>query len=149
MRRSPGRGTPRHRPLALGLTLLLATSLAAVAPTAAAQTPPPYKDPAQPVSTRVNDLLGRMSLDEKIGQMTQVERTALQSQSDLATFRIGSVLSGGGSAPSPNNATSWANMYDGFQQTALSTPLGIPIIYGADAVHGHNNVVGANIGLVN
>jgi beta-glucosidase-like glycosyl hydrolase len=92
----------------------------------------------------VNDLLGRMSLDDKIGQMTQVERTALQSQSDLANFRIGSVLSGGGSAPSPNNATSWANMYDGFQQTALSTPLGIPIIYGADAVHGHSNVVGTN-----
>jgi beta-glucosidase len=137
---------PRHRPLALGLTLLLATSLvAAAAPTAAAQTPPPYKDPSQPVGTRVNDLLGRMSLDDKIGQMTQVERTALQPQSDLATFRIGSVLSGGGSAPSPNNATSWANMYDGFQQTALSTPLGIPIIYGADAVHGHNNVVGASM----
>jgi beta-glucosidase len=84
---------PRHRPLALAL--LLATSVAAATPTAAAQTQPPYKDPSQPVSTRVNDLLGRMSLDDKIGQMTQAERTALQPQSDLATFRIGSVLSGG------------------------------------------------------
>jgi len=138
---------PRHRQLlAIGLSALLATSLvAAFGATAAAQTPPPYKDPSQPVTVRVNDLLARMSLDEKIGQMTQAERGALQPQSDLATFRIGSVLSGGGSAPSPNNATSWANMYDSFQQTALSTPLGIPIIYGADAVHGHNNVVGATI----
>jgi beta-glucosidase len=109
--------------------------------TAAAQ---PYKDPNLPVATRVNDLLGRMSLDEKIGQMTQAERTAV-SNAQITQFRLGSLLSGGGSAPSPNNATSWANMYDGFQNAALATPLGIPLIYGVDAVHGHNNVVGATI----
>jgi beta-glucosidase len=111
MWRSPGRAVPRHhlprRRLPLlwsipSVAALLATSL--VVP-AAAQTTPPYKDPSQPVSVRVNDLLSRMTLDEKIGQMTQAERGALQPQSDLATFRIGSVLSGGGSAPSPNNAT--------------------------------------------
>jgi beta-glucosidase len=104
-----------------------------------------YTDPGQPVAARVADLLARMSLDEKIGQMTQVERTALASPSELTTFRIGSVLSGGGSAPAPNNATSWADMYDGFQRAALATPLRIPMIYGVDAVHGHNNVVGATI----
>jgi beta-glucosidase len=54
-------------------------------------------------------------------------------------------LRGGGSAPSPNNPTSWADMYDTFQAAALATPLGIPLIYGVDAVHGHNNVVGATI----
>jgi beta-glucosidase len=85
-----------------------------------------------------------MSLDEKIGQMTQAERADV-STSDVTNFRLGSVLSGGGSAPSPNTATSWANMYDGFQNAALATPLGIPILYGADAVHGHNNVLGATI----
>jgi len=85
-----------------------------------------------------------MSLDEKLGQMTQAERTAV-TNADITNFRLGSLLSGGGSAPSPNNATSWANMYDGFQNAALATPLGIPLIYGADAVHGHNNVVGATI----
>jgi beta-glucosidase len=140
-------GSRPARLLALGAcTLLMASvvSASAVAP-AAAQAVPPYKDPSQPVSVRVSDLLGRMSLDETIGQMTQAERTALVPQSDLATFRIGSVLSGGGSAPSPNTASSWADMYDSFQRTALSTPLGIPMIYGADAVHGHNNVVGATI----
>lgn len=104
----------------------------------------PYKDPTLPVADRVTDLLGRMSLDEKIGQMTQAERTNATT-SDVTNARLGSVLSGGGSAPSPNNATSWANMYDGFQNAALATPLGIPILYGADAVHGHNNVVGATI----
>src|SRR5919198_5253943 len=104
----------------------------------------PYQDPALPVADRVTDLLGRMSLDEKIGQMTQAERPAVTT-SDVANSRLGSVLSGGGSAPSPNNATSWANMYDGFQNAARGTPLGIPILYGADAVHGHNNVVGATI----
>src|ERR1044071_8750520 len=48
-------------------------------PPAAAQTPP-YKDPTQPIATRVNDLLSRMSLDEKIGQMTQAERASIRSE---------------------------------------------------------------------
>jgi beta-glucosidase len=105
---------------------------------------PIYQDPTQPVVARVADLLGRMSLDEKIGQMTQAERNAV-SAADITNSRIGSLLSGGGSAPSPNNATSWANMYDNFQNAARATPLAIPMIYGVDAVHGHNNVAGATI----
>ncbi|HEX5997386.1 MAG TPA: glycoside hydrolase family 3 N-terminal domain-containing protein [Jiangellales bacterium] len=104
----------------------------------------PYHDPALSVATRVNDLLSRMSLDEKLGQMTQAERASV-TNAQVTQFRLGSILSGGGSAPSPNNATSWANMYDGFQNAALATPLAIPMIYGVDAVHGHNNVVGATI----
>ncbi|WP_433888949.1 glycoside hydrolase family 3 N-terminal domain-containing protein [Streptomyces sp. CA-111067] len=104
----------------------------------------PYRDPTLPVATRVNDLLSRMTLDEKIGQMTQGERASV-SNADLTSYSLGSVLSGGGSAPSPNNATSWANMYDGFQQAALQNRLGIPMIYGVDAVHGDNNVYGATI----
>src|SRR5262245_28615840 len=85
-----------------------------------------------------------MTLDEKIGQMTQAERAAV-TNAQITQFRLGSLLSGGGSAPFPNNATSWANMYDGFQNAALATPLQIPLIYGVDAVHGHNNVNGATI----
>lgn len=104
-----------------------------------------YRDAAEPVPERVEDLLGRMTLDEKLGQMTQAERLAVDSPSEIATYRLGSLLSGGGSAPSPNTATAWADMIDGFQNQALSTPLGIPIFYGVDAVHGHNNVVGATI----
>ncbi|SEU12534.1 glycoside hydrolase family 3 N-terminal domain-containing protein [Nonomuraea wenchangensis] len=104
----------------------------------------PYQDPTLPVPTRVSDLMSRMSLDDKIGQMTQAERGSV-SAADVTTYRLGSVLSGGGSAPSPNTATSWADMYDRYQNAALATPLGVPILYGVDAVHGHNNVVGATI----
>ncbi|GAA3661945.1 glycoside hydrolase family 3 N-terminal domain-containing protein [Lentzea roselyniae] len=126
------------------LAAVLLLMAAAVPPGTAAAADPIYKDPAQPIPARVADLLSRMSLDEKVGQMTQAERGAV-TNADITSFRIGSLLSGGGSAPSPNNATSWANMYDSFQNAARATPLGIPMIYGVDAVHGHNNVVGATI----
>jgi beta-glucosidase len=119
-------------------------SVVLFAPGSAAAQSFPYQDPSLPVATRVNDLLGRMTLDEKIGQMTQAERGAV-SNAQITQFRLGSLLSGGGSAPAQNNATGWANMYDGFQNAALATPLKIPLIYGVDAVHGHNNVVGATI----
>ncbi|MEV0614338.1 glycoside hydrolase family 3 N-terminal domain-containing protein [Nonomuraea sp. NPDC050404] len=122
--------------------MLVAASLTAAPPAAAAAFP--YQDPTLPVPTRVADLMSRMSLDEKLGQMTQGERASV-SEADVTTYRLGSVLSGGGSAPSPNTATSWADMYDRYQNAALATPLGIPMIYGVDAVHGHNNVAGATI----
>ncbi len=128
----------------LGVATLVTGSVVVTTVTAQGQVLP-YQDPSLPVQDRVDDLLSRMSLDDKIGQMTQVDRSALNPQSDLATYRIGSVLSGGGSAPSPNTPQSWADMYDNFQRIALSTPLGIPMIYGIDAVHGHNNVYGATI----
>src|SRR6266545_6867235 len=88
--------------------------------------------------------MANMTLDEKIGQMTQAERSAV-SNADITNYALGSLLSGGGSAPSPNTATFWADMYDGYQNAALASRLGIPLIYGVDAVHGHNNVVGATI----
>jgi beta-glucosidase len=97
------------------------------------------------VSERVNSLLSQMSLEEKIGQMTQAERGALQNITDIKTYYLGSLLSGGGSAPSTNSAQAWADMYDYFQNFALQTRLKIPLIYGIDAVHGHNNVFGATI----
>ncbi|MER7480279.1 glycoside hydrolase family 3 N-terminal domain-containing protein [Streptomyces sp. NPDC126510] len=105
----------------------------------------PYRDSALPVADRVTDLLSRMTLDDKLGQMTQIEKDALVPQADLAAYRIGSVLSGGDSTVSPNNARTWADTYDSLQRTALGTPLAIPMIYGIDAVHGHNAVRGATI----
>lgn len=58
----------------------------------------------------------------------------------------GSVLSGGGSVPSPQaSAEDWVKMVNEMQKGALSTRLGIPMIYGIDAVHGHNNVYKATI----
>jgi len=104
-----------------------------------------YKNPGLPVMDRVRDLLSYMTLEEKIGQMTQVDRRFLDGDKNIGTYFLGSLLSGGGSAPVKNFPKSWAEMYDGFQKIALSTRLGIPIIYGIDAVHGHNNVIGATI----
>lgn len=61
-------------------------------------------------------------------------------------FPSGSLLSGGGSVPKPNaTAEDWVNMVNDFQKGSLSTRLGIPMIYGIDAVHGHNNVYKATI----
>lgn len=96
-------------------------------------------------------LLQRMSLAEKIGQMTQVEKNSIE-QADVAAYYIGSVLSGGGGVPAVNTPENWAEMVRGFQEAALTTRLAIPLIYGVDAVHGHNNVQRAvifphNIGL--
>uniref|UniRef100_A0ACD5XC48 Uncharacterized protein n=1 Tax=Avena sativa TaxID=4498 RepID=A0ACD5XC48_AVESA len=104
-----------------------------------------YKDPAQPIGARVDDLLARMTLAEKIGQMTQIERENATA-GVLSKYFIGSVLSGGGSVPSPQaSAQAWVSMVNAMQKDALSTRLGIPMIYGIDAVHGHGNVYKATI----
>lgn len=104
-----------------------------------------YLDPAAPVADRVSDLLGRMVLDEKIGQMAQASINSVNPRTDIRDYRLGSLLSGGGEAPAVNTPTAWADMIDSFQDYALQTPLQIPLLYGVDAVHGHNNVYGATI----
>ncbi|XP_065019641.1 uncharacterized protein LOC135645302 isoform X1 [Musa acuminata AAA Group] len=111
-----------------------------------------YKDPNQTMKWRIRDLMQRMTLAEKIGQMTQIERKVATPQI-MKDFFIGSVLSGGGSVPAPRaSAEAWVDMINEFQRGSLSTRLGIPMIYGIDAVHGNNNVYNAtmfphNIGL--
>ncbi|MET7758959.1 glycoside hydrolase family 3 N-terminal domain-containing protein [Streptomyces sp. NPDC005389] len=105
----------------------------------------PYLDARLPVRKRVADLLSRMSLAEKVGQMTQAERNALRAQGDIAGYALGSLLSGGGSVPTPNTPAAWAAMVDAYQLRAQATRYQIPLIYGVDAVHGHNNVIGATI----
>ena len=93
----------------------------------------------------VETLMSDMTLKEKIGQMTQVDRQFLNDISDISKYGFGSLLSGGGSTPATNEPKAWADMYDSYQREALKTRLQIPLIYGIDAVHGHNNVVGATI----
>lgn len=110
-----------------------------------------FNETHKPIQTRVSDLLAQMTLAEKIGQMTQVEKNSI-TPADVATYFIGSVLSGGGGNPTPNTPQLWADMVKTFAQAALETRLAIPLIYGVDAVHGHNNLKGAvifphNIGL--
>ncbi len=91
-------------------------------------------------------LLARLTLDEKIGQMVQVDSAALKDKSDVKKYFLGSVLSGGTSDPaSGNTAQDWLNFANEFQSHALQTRLKIPLLYGIDAVHGHNNVDGATV----
>jgi beta-glucosidase len=127
------------------LALTLVPPVAATTITDRQHGGPVYKNPHRPIDERVRDLLGRMSLADKVGQMTQAERAAAGQPDIVESLRLGSVLSGGGSAPTQNTPAAWADMVDTFQRKALSTPLGIPIIYGVDAVHGHGNLFGATI----
>ena len=103
-----------------------------------------YLNTKLPIEERVSNLLSQMTLSEKIGQMTQAEMSAITAQ-DVEQYFIGSVLSGGGANPDPNTPQSWAKMVRGYLDAAANTRLAIPVIYGADAVHGHNNVYGATI----
>ena len=98
-----------------------------------------YQEPARA-------LLAQMTLEEKVGQMTQAEQDALKEFSDIRAYALGSLLSGGSSDPQAGNSVeAWADLYDRAQTESLKSRLGIPILYGIDAVHGHNNVLGATI----
>ena len=97
------------------------------------------------ISKRVSELIDSMTLDEKVGQMTQIDQRFLDTITDLSTYSIGSLLSGGGSHPKVNEPQAWLDMYNKYQEETLKSRLQIPLIYGIDAVHGHNNVYGATI----
>jgi beta-glucosidase len=97
------------------------------------------------VERRAADVLARMTLDEKIGQMTQADSGSLKDPSDVGKLLLGSVLSGGDSEPPDVSPRGWLAMVEGYEKAALTTRLRIPIIYGIDAVHGHGNVRGATI----
>ncbi len=91
-------------------------------------------------------LLAQLSLEEKAGQMTQPDQLFLKDPDDIAKYHLGSVLSGGDSDPkSGNDLTSWTDMVDHCIQRSLQSNPRIPILYGVDAVHGHNNVIGATM----
>jgi beta-glucosidase len=159
---------PRVRAVLLVLAGLVALAAAVAAaphgPAARAQSGPsaPYLDPSVPADQRVADLLGRMSLEEKVGQMTQINVTRMQGdpnndfdrgplrpeleQKVLGDHLVGSILSGGGASPEVNTPQAWAEMTNELQRFAIDhSPHHIPIVYGVDAVHGHNNVLGATM----
>ena len=96
------------------------------------------------VRAALDALLERMTLREKIGQMTQAEKNSV-TPDEVRRHGLGSVLSGGGGNPAPNTPATWRAMVLAFRRAALESRLGIPLIYGVDAVHGHNNVVGATV----
>lgn len=102
------------------------------------------------VERRVEALLSRMTLKQKVGQMVQAEIQHV-TPADLRRFHLGSVLNGGGSYPSEARAASvddWLALADAFYAASADTSgggLAIPVLWGTDAVHGHNNVRGATI----
>ncbi|GAA0858615.1 glycoside hydrolase family 3 protein [Aliiglaciecola litoralis] len=106
------------------------------------------------VKQQVDRLLSEMTLAQKVGQMTQAERSTC-TPDDVYAFHLGSVLSGAGSCPKNNLVDDWVEMCDAYWHASVrkdDAHLGIPIMYGVDAVHGNSNVKDAvifphNIGL--
>jgi beta-glucosidase len=157
------RGKVTAAAAALALVAAMLTT-AMVRTTASASGRPAYLDPRLPVAARVNDLLGRMTLAEKIGQMVQIEATQVTDTSNNCTSQggfnmpnpvceqkifvddnVGSILAGGTDIPVDttghggvgNTGLDWANEYNIMQSYAMShSRLHIPVIFGVDAVHG-------------
>ncbi|ETR72460.1 MAG: beta-glucosidase [Candidatus Magnetoglobus multicellularis str. Araruama] len=106
------------------------------------------------IENKVNNLISKMNLDQKVGQVLQVEREFITPE-EVKTYHIGSLLSGGGSTPGDNMPEDWIQMNDELWAASMEENeryLAIPVIYGVDAIHGHGNAKGAvifphNIGL--
>jgi len=102
------------------------------------------------IEERIKSLVAAMSVEEKVGQIIQTEIQHVTPK-DIKDYHIGSVLNGGGSLPNRNKyapPAEWLAMADAFYDASMDTSDGgqaIPIIWGSDAVHGHNNVIGATI----
>ena len=153
-------------------SLAVATAIAAALTIPAAAKAPPAAKPVylqanQPIPTRVADLLKRMTLEEKVGQMTQIVVLRLMGnckeaggnlnptcmKAVLADAKVGSIMSGAGNGPglqtdlgAQNTPRKWAEMVNAIQKYAVTnTRLRIPVLYGTDAVHGHNNVLNATL----
>lgn len=114
------------------------------------QLPPPpadalYKQANQPIEARVQDLLSRMTLEEKISQMALVDKNSLGKVDDISRYYLGGVLSGAGVKPKINTPKGWLDMVSNMKNQALKSRLQIPIFYGVDANHGHSNVLGATV----
>ncbi|MGI9027513.1 MAG: glycoside hydrolase family 3 protein [Candidatus Saccharimonadales bacterium] len=99
-----------------------------------------YRQSSQPIEARVDDLLSRMTLDEKIGQMALVDKNSLKKTVDISRYNLGGILSGAGAKPSNNTPHGWVEMVSEMKKQAQESRLGIPILYGVDANHGNGNV---------
>jgi beta-glucosidase len=167
----PGKATGRALPLAAAaMAIVLAGGMSALALTnspahaTAASGEAAYLNPQLPIQARVSNLLGKMTLPEKIGQMVQIEATQVTDTSNTCTSQggfnlpnpvceqkifvtnnVGSILAGGTDVPpdttgkggTGNTGLDWANEYNTMQSYAIShSRLHIPVIFGVDAVHG-------------
>lgn len=105
----------------------------------------PYLNRNLPTEERVADLMSKMNDWEKIGQMALIEKNSISSIEDITKYNLGALLSGGGAAPKQNTPLAWLQMINSFQVAAKNTCLGIPLLYGIDAIHGNGNVLGSTI----
>ncbi|QOY94725.1 glycoside hydrolase family 3 C-terminal domain-containing protein [Massilia sp. UMI-21] len=147
----------RNPVLALAIALTLPVPFSA---TAAPMSDWPKVDSAiardAALEQRVRDILGKMTLAQKVGQMTQPEIKSATPE-DVKRYYLGSVLNGGGSWPNGNKhatAAEWLALAQRYHEASMATDMAVkvPVVWGTDAVHGHNNVYGAtlfphNIGL--
>ncbi len=104
-----------------------------------------YKQPDQPTDKRVKDLLARMTIEEKLGQMAMVDKNSLIKPIDISRYNLGAVLSGAGAKPAQNTPEGWLKMVENMKTKARQSRLGIPLLYGVDATHGHANVPGSTV----
>ena len=104
-----------------------------------------YLDPSIPIETRVASLLSYMTLEEKLGQMALVEKNSLKELNDIQDYYLGALLSGSGAKPEENTVSGWKQMIDTYQAEAAKSRLGIPLLYGSDAIHGHAHVTGVTV----
>ncbi len=134
--------------LALSLIFILAACTSEPDPNVPSD--PSTETPTEPEASEPSEmeqLLASLTLEEKVGQMMQPERSGI-SLEEITVYNIGSILNAGGSHPNNDPLASledWHTMIDTFQNAALDSSSGIPMLYGIDAVHGNNNVYGATI----
>lgn len=108
--------------------------------------PPLYND----IELRIEELIASMSVEEKVGQIVQPELKYVSAQ-DVRDYHLGSVLNGGGTTPNNDKYASvqdWADLAEDFYQASMDESdgnIGIPLIWGSDAIHGNNNLFGATI----
>lgn len=148
--------------LAALLTGGAATAQTSTEPASATANPSAWPVAASPAAITdartealIDALMARMTIEEKVGQLIQADIGSI-TPADLATYPIGSILAGGNSAPGGNERAplkDWASLSRAFREAAAARPgAAVPLMFGIDAVHGHNNIVGAtlfphNIGL--
>ncbi len=137
----------------ISLIILLFAVIIMVACTDNSDIPPidsHYPDNNLSLEEKLDWWIENLTLVEKAGQMVQGERSNNGGVTGVTpalvrNLNLGSVLNGGGNTPAMNNINNWRIMYDNMVNASLESSSRIPIIYGIDAVHGHNNVYGATI----
>ena len=159
MKRSPS------KTIAVAVAVLGMTAAGLAAATSSGATTPLYQNPKASPEARAADLVKHLSLSEQIGQLVQIQVGHLYGncsgynpgplnpsceQQILGTDAVGSILSGGGDVPGegyyPNDPQTWATQINALEKYAIDhSPHHIPIIYGADVVHGENDVVGTTL----